>query len=302
MLEELAKHDEKWRQIALRITRGDKFHADDLVSEMYLRIHRNYRGQPLGEPYVSMTLLSIYNNEKVKKKHIPVSDIRKTSTEHEDIEDDDFKIIERFNKELTFEEKKILNLSFDYSLREIAKMHKKSYGYANKVLWRAREKVLKERITEHKLIIRKNMKSKGFGDTIEKILKATGVKTLVDKMNIDCGCDERKEYLNRLFAYKLKPRCFTEEELKDYADFVRKRKFSIINESKASGAMTNQEITYLVSMYNSIFSVHYDYPSCLNCGGTAKLLIKMVNDLDKVYLNNIPEQKKVTRNKKEEVE
>ena len=49
------------------------------------------------------------------------------------------------------------------------------------------------------------MKSKGLGDTIEKITKATGIKKVVDKVNKitgkDCGCDERKETLNRLFKY-----------------------------------------------------------------------------------------------------
>ena len=48
-------------------------------------------------------------------------------------------------------------------------------------------------------------KSKGLGDTIEKITKATGIKKVVDKVNKvtgrDCGCDKRKDTLNRLFPY-----------------------------------------------------------------------------------------------------
>ena len=52
------------------------------------------------------------------------------------------------------------------------------------------------------------MKSKGLGDTIEKITKATGVKKVVDKINKatgkDCGCNERKEILNSIFPYKNK--------------------------------------------------------------------------------------------------
>lgn len=40
------------------------------------------------------------------------------------------------------------------------------------------------------------MKSKGLGDTIEKITKATGIKKVVDSLDVDCGCDERKESLN----------------------------------------------------------------------------------------------------------
>jgi len=48
-------------------------------------------------------------------------------------------------------------------------------------------------------------KSKGLGDTIEKITTATGIKKIVDKVSKtiekDCGCKERKETLNRLFPY-----------------------------------------------------------------------------------------------------
>ena len=45
----------------------------------------------------------------------------------------------------------------------------------------------------------KKQKSKGLGDTIEKITKATGIKKVVDKVSKvtgkDCGCNKRKETL-----------------------------------------------------------------------------------------------------------
>tara|TARA_Y100000401_G_scaffold100582_1_gene89513 strand:- start:315 stop:479 length:165 start_codon:yes stop_codon:yes gene_type:complete len=51
----------------------------------------------------------------------------------------------------------------------------------------------------------KNNKSKGLGDSIEKFTKATGIKKVVEKVakatGKDCGCDKRKETLNRLFPY-----------------------------------------------------------------------------------------------------
>ena len=46
------------------------------------------------------------------------------------------------------------------------------------------------------------MKSKGLGDTIEKITKATGIKKVVEKINPNCGCNKRKENLNKMFPYK----------------------------------------------------------------------------------------------------
>jgi len=45
------------------------------------------------------------------------------------------------------------------------------------------------------------MKSKGLGDTIGKIAKATGIKKLVDKIPGDCGCGKRKEFLNGVLPY-----------------------------------------------------------------------------------------------------
>ena len=48
-------------------------------------------------------------------------------------------------------------------------------------------------------------KSKGLGDTIEKITTATGIKNVVKTVRKavgkDCGCNKRKETLNRLFPY-----------------------------------------------------------------------------------------------------
>jgi len=53
-------------------------------------------------------------------------------------------------------------------------------------------------------------KSKGLGDTIEKITQATGVKSFTEvlaKSGIfgkkkDCGCNKRKDQLNKAFPYK----------------------------------------------------------------------------------------------------
>ena len=47
------------------------------------------------------------------------------------------------------------------------------------------------------------MKSTGLGDDIEKFTKATGIKKVVDTvskgLNIPCGCESRKQMLNKMF-------------------------------------------------------------------------------------------------------
>ena len=54
-------------------------------------------------------------------------------------------------------------------------------------------------------------KSKGLGDTIDKFTTTTGVKSFTQFLNRNgvfgkkgCGCDTRKEVLNKTFPYKNK--------------------------------------------------------------------------------------------------
>ena len=54
-----------------------------------------------------------------------------------------------------------------------------------------------------------NKKSKGLGDSIEKFTKATGIKSFTkflysNGLTKDCGCDKRKETLNKIIPYKNK--------------------------------------------------------------------------------------------------
>ena len=45
--------------------------------------------------------------------------------------------------------------------------------------------------------------SKGLGDTIEKITEVTKLKEIINQVaGDDCGCNERKEKLNKIFPYK----------------------------------------------------------------------------------------------------
>ena len=50
------------------------------------------------------------------------------------------------------------------------------------------------------------MKSQGLGDSIEKFTKATGIKKVVENvskgLNIPCGCQSRKEALNKMLPYR----------------------------------------------------------------------------------------------------
>jgi|TARA_R110000803_G_scaffold42141_1_gene90488 hypothetical protein len=62
-------------------------------------------------------------------------------------------------------------------------------------------------------------KSKGLGDTVAKITKATGIKKVVKFIaGEDCGCDERQEKLNKVFKYR-NVECLTEDEFSTLAKY-----------------------------------------------------------------------------------
>ena len=64
-------------------------------------------------------------------------------------------------------------------------------------------------------------KSEGLGDTVEKVLQATGIAAVAKYiMGEDCGCDERKQKLNDLFPY-IKPECLTEDEYNFLTEWFR---------------------------------------------------------------------------------
>tara|TARA_R100001443_G_scaffold73728_1_gene81613 strand:- start:1396 stop:1803 length:408 start_codon:yes stop_codon:yes gene_type:complete len=65
-----------------------------------------------------------------------------------------------------------------------------------------------------KRIIKKKV-NEGVGDKVEKVLKKTGVdKVAKFILGEDCGCEERKQKLNQMFARFTEPECLQEDEYK----------------------------------------------------------------------------------------
>jgi hypothetical protein len=54
----------------------------------------------------------------------------------------------------------------------------------------------------------KNSKPNGLGDSIERFTEKTGIKKVVEKVSsatgVPCGCEARKDALNRAFPYDKK--------------------------------------------------------------------------------------------------
>jgi hypothetical protein len=101
----------------------------------------------------------------------------------------------------------------------------------------------------------KSTKAKGLGDTVEKVLEKTGIAKVAKWiLGEDCGCEQRKEKLNKLFPYK-KPECLTEDEYK-YLD-------KYFTESKSTVHPKTQE--KLLKIGNRIFHQKMSMTSCTSC-------------------------------------
>jgi hypothetical protein len=97
--------------------------------------------------------------------------------------------------------------------------------------------------------------STGLGDSIEKITEATGIKAAVKFIaGEDCGCDQRKDKLNKLFNYN-KPNCLTEEEYNFLADFY----------SQPRNVISGLDKQQLLTIYNRVFNANKRMTSCSAC-------------------------------------
>ena len=110
-------------------------------------------------------------------------------------------------------------------------------------------------------------KSEGLGDTVEKVLEATGISKVAKwLLGEDCGCDERKQKLNELFPYR-KALCLEENEI------------SYLNEwfNKNTDKVTPIEQVELFKIHSRVFQVRNELTSCPSC------VLERINDLRKVY-------------------
>jgi len=99
---------------------------------------------------------------------------------------------------------------------------------------------------------------KGLGDSIEKVTKKTGIKKAVKLFSkatgIDCGCEKRKDFLNKMFPY-LKPNCLTEKEY----DYLK------VFFSKDRPVISMDEQRDFLPIYNRVFKKNQQVTNCSPC-------------------------------------
>ena len=97
--------------------------------------------------------------------------------------------------------------------------------------------------------------SKGLGDTIAKITKATGIDKAVKFIaGEDCGCENRQKELNRAFRYST-PKCLTEKEYNYLIDFFKVTGYKVT-------PLVQKE---LLNIYNRVFNKNKEISSCSSC-------------------------------------
>lgn len=111
-------------------------------------------------------------------------------------------------------------------------------------------------------------KARGLGDTVEAVFEKTGVAKVAKWiLGEDCGCDTRRDALNRMFPYE-KPNCLLEEEylyLTKYFD-------------EYPNQINPQLQRDLLKIYNRVFNDNRSTTSCSPC-----FVNGVIAKLEKVY-------------------
>ena len=101
----------------------------------------------------------------------------------------------------------------------------------------------------------KSIKAKGLGDTVEQVLEATGVSKIAKwVLGEDCGCEERKEKLNKLFPYN-KSECLTENEYTSLNKYFE----------EGNNVVQPEVQEEMVKIYNRVFRQKVKLTSCSSC-------------------------------------
>lgn len=135
MLEELSKKDIYWRRVAFNICK-DKMLADDLVNEMYLKLHDCKK--EINDFYVVMVIRNMFIDTTKKNKTLSIEgfDHPQVSNDFE-LDDKQKDILDN----MYWLAKGYFELSTEMSLREMGKELNTNYMYIHRVMAKARKQI-----------------------------------------------------------------------------------------------------------------------------------------------------------------
>jgi hypothetical protein len=101
-------------------------------------------------------------------------------------------------------------------------------------------------------------RSKGLGDKIAAVTKATGIEKVVKTFfGDDCGCDERRDRLNKMFPSR-KVEQMNEEQIVFFRDVLQVKYRTHANLGRDVGDKFYQ-------LYQDVFGVKKSKTSCSSC-------------------------------------
>lgn len=111
-------------------------------------------------------------------------------------------------------------------------------------------------------------KPKGLGDTIEQFTEATGIKKVVKAIaGEDCGCDERRDKLNKIFPYSRQPECLTDEDIEYLSTGVLKKR-----------SINHDQRLRIAEIHARVFNHKYDVP----CTCSPKIWMQWMRELQEL--------------------
>jgi len=122
---------------------------------------------------------------------------------------------------------------------------------------------------------RKKKQSKGLGDTIEKVLKITGIKQAIELVAGDCdACQKRKDALNKAFPYmQLNERKgVMRQDQKEAWEFFKSKNYKILKDP---------EMDLIQQIYCELF--HTKVSPCRNCAGASLQWKTLTERIDHAY-------------------
>lgn len=142
MLEILAKKDSYWRKIAFNICK-DKMMADDLVSEMYLKLANNTK--EINDFYVIVTIKNLFLSEIKAKKTVSIDNFYNfTNPEQFEPDDKDIEVLQN----IYWVARDYIELNETMSLREIGKLLNTNYNFIHQTITKEKNKWQKDKVKD----------------------------------------------------------------------------------------------------------------------------------------------------------
>jgi len=116
-------------------------------------------------------------------------------------------------------------------------------------------------------------KAQGLGDTIENVLETTGIASVVKSVfGENCGCEDRKETLNKLWSYRSTENqtlnCLSEDSITFLKDFLPNQ----------PEQLTIKLQERLKAIYKEVFNINFQSTSCGSCWRDMIQELKLVYD------------------------